>query len=425
MPLQAEKKSSRADQFIAEVRAAMKAQDVSRADLASRLACSTTYVSRLLRGGRNLTMETMEKLVAALDLDFVMVVQSRSPADVEDAARGRAEKDTEAGADRGAVEADLMGDLEVRTIEDAQAILDTSGRELRDSIVQILLEAARREEPKGKPGPKAGSRADFRRHMLYLALQLESGTTDSRREAAKLTEKWADKNCSTHANWETLRSHFRKAERFYLAQARRILARQQREAPGKTPGDTGTEAPVARPARSASTASGTGGFHTGTLAATHLSALDWVNKELARIAGQYDLAADQLALLQSPGVLEAVGRVAEMQEIAGAMQLLRPDLTAVEAVNRQVNETVALWKSSSVEGAMSAASEIGRQVTEIAARLEPSILQAHEMAAMRPLANQDLMAAMSPDLTKRLKTASDELTEQVRALTRNPLSDLL
>jgi transcriptional regulator with XRE-family HTH domain len=421
MPPKADKPSSRGDQFIAEVRVAMDAQGVSRAELATRLGCTTTYVGRLLKGGNNPTLETMEKLVDALHLDFTLVVQSRNPTEAVETAEVESDEAAEAEAGKGAAgRPNLISELEIRTLDDAHSILDTGGRELRGQVLELLQEAALRGRSTEKPGPKPGSGEDFRPHMLYMAMLLESGKTASKRKAAKWTQEWAEASGHAHASWETLRSRFRKVESFYRAQARRILAREQREAAARTPGDTRTEVPVARPARSASTTRGTGDFHMGTLAATHLSALDWVNKELARIGDQYRLAADKLAVLQSPGVLEAVGRLAEMQEIAGAMQLVRPDTTAVDAVNRHLDETITRWNTSS---AAVAVSEATRQAREAAARLEPSILQAHEMAATRFW--DDQMAAMSPDLTKRLRAENEELTERLKALTRNPLSDLL
>lgn len=52
---------------------AMKHQDLSRSDVATRMGCSPQYVSRLLKGQENLSLETICKLENALQ---VLIMQS-------------------------------------------------------------------------------------------------------------------------------------------------------------------------------------------------------------------------------------------------------------------------------------------------------------------------------------------------------------
>lgn len=58
--------SARVD-FIEEALATMAAQGISKADLARKLGVSKPYVTKLLGGGANLTLESMVRLAEALD----------------------------------------------------------------------------------------------------------------------------------------------------------------------------------------------------------------------------------------------------------------------------------------------------------------------------------------------------------------------
>lgn len=50
---------------------AMKRQNLSRQDMADRLGCSPQYVSRLLKGEENLSLETICKLEEALNISIL------------------------------------------------------------------------------------------------------------------------------------------------------------------------------------------------------------------------------------------------------------------------------------------------------------------------------------------------------------------
>lgn len=52
--------------FLAQVNAHMQAQGMSNAELARRLGTSPAYVTRLFRGGANLSVQTMVKLAQAV-----------------------------------------------------------------------------------------------------------------------------------------------------------------------------------------------------------------------------------------------------------------------------------------------------------------------------------------------------------------------
>ena len=49
---------------------AMKQQNLSRQDVADRMGCSPQYVSRLLKGEENLSLETICKLEEALNISI-------------------------------------------------------------------------------------------------------------------------------------------------------------------------------------------------------------------------------------------------------------------------------------------------------------------------------------------------------------------
>jgi ribosome-binding protein aMBF1 (putative translation factor) len=55
---------------LAQVAAAMEADDVSRSELARRLGCSRANISRLLNEKANFKMEMLAKLATALDRDI-------------------------------------------------------------------------------------------------------------------------------------------------------------------------------------------------------------------------------------------------------------------------------------------------------------------------------------------------------------------
>lgn len=50
---------------------AMKQQELTRADIAVRMGCSPQYVSRLLKGEENLSLETICKLEDALNVPIL------------------------------------------------------------------------------------------------------------------------------------------------------------------------------------------------------------------------------------------------------------------------------------------------------------------------------------------------------------------
>ncbi len=53
-----------------KVRAKMKAENITQTALASKIGCTQQYVSLLLKGKENLTLETIAKLESALDISL-------------------------------------------------------------------------------------------------------------------------------------------------------------------------------------------------------------------------------------------------------------------------------------------------------------------------------------------------------------------
>ena len=58
-------------QITLQVLRGMDKQSVTQAELARRMGCSQQYVSNLLKGSSNMTLETIARLEAALNLDIL------------------------------------------------------------------------------------------------------------------------------------------------------------------------------------------------------------------------------------------------------------------------------------------------------------------------------------------------------------------
>lgn len=54
-------------EFTDELSIAMESKGLSKADLADRVGCSKAYITKVLRGTTNFTLETMAKLAMAVD----------------------------------------------------------------------------------------------------------------------------------------------------------------------------------------------------------------------------------------------------------------------------------------------------------------------------------------------------------------------
>lgn len=61
--------------LVSELLAALRAQDISRAELADRLGVDKSYVSRLLKGNSNPTPRTLGEILGALDAEPVLSVR--------------------------------------------------------------------------------------------------------------------------------------------------------------------------------------------------------------------------------------------------------------------------------------------------------------------------------------------------------------
>lgn len=62
------------------VRRALRLQGMSQQDLAAKMGLSPQYVGRILKGQENLTLETISKLEAAIDMPLIRVGREEQPA---------------------------------------------------------------------------------------------------------------------------------------------------------------------------------------------------------------------------------------------------------------------------------------------------------------------------------------------------------
>jgi len=58
---------------------AMEEIPITQKELASRMGCTQQYVSNLLRGSSNMTLETIARLENALNIDLIKLVDIRDP----------------------------------------------------------------------------------------------------------------------------------------------------------------------------------------------------------------------------------------------------------------------------------------------------------------------------------------------------------
>lgn len=343
MPRDQPDSTSIAREFTAQIRKYLEEQALSQADLAEHLGCTRSYVNRLLKGEENLTSATMEKFAEALGLELSVNVQPRK----EPISRGlNAPETAEEGEDQRDKEtADLLDNLQVRTDDDVRAILDTWSSEARRALTRLVQEATSENGKSAKRGRKKGSGADCRPQMLHMALLLVGDDPPSEREASRLAEERAAEQRAAGAqeterteshpellSAETLRGRFRRNKSYYLREARQILAQKRREAATSKASDG---PPSTVPGRA-----------VGSSARTPLSGLASVKEELERIADRFGLNDDSVALLRTPGVLEEIGRLDQIDEMFAATGPVSADVVAPdERLSRLVNEPIDTMRS--------------------------------------------------------------------------------
>ena len=66
--------------FTEELLAAMKARDITRTALAEKIGTSPAYVTKILRGDTNFTLDSMVKMAHALDCEISIQLSSSTPA---------------------------------------------------------------------------------------------------------------------------------------------------------------------------------------------------------------------------------------------------------------------------------------------------------------------------------------------------------
>lgn len=340
MPRDQPNSTSIARKLTAQIRKYVEEQGLSQAELAEQLNCSRSYVNKLLKGEENLTSATMEKLAEALGLELSVNVQPRkepisrslnAPETVEEGEEQR-DKDT----------ADLLDSLQVQTADDVRATIDTWSPEARRELTRLVRETISDNGKRAKPGRKKGSGADCRPQMLHMALLLEGDDPPSEREASRLAEEWAAEqraagtqgaaNLPELLSAETLRGRFRRNKTFYLREARKILAKERQEVAGA---HTNDGPPSTVPGRAG-----------GSSARTPLSGLSSVKVELDRIAERFGLSDDSVALLRTPGVLEEIGRLDQIDEMFAATSSVSAEATAPDKrLSRLVNEPIDTMRS--------------------------------------------------------------------------------
>lgn len=65
-------------QIALKVRSSMRRKNMTQCELASKVGCTQQYVSLLLRGKENLTLETISKLERALGISLINIVVESS-----------------------------------------------------------------------------------------------------------------------------------------------------------------------------------------------------------------------------------------------------------------------------------------------------------------------------------------------------------
>lgn len=76
-------------EFTEEITRLMAEQHLTRAELARRLGTSTAYVTKLLRGNVNFTVQTMVRVARALGAEFKPLLQPAAPAGTTRSRRAR------------------------------------------------------------------------------------------------------------------------------------------------------------------------------------------------------------------------------------------------------------------------------------------------------------------------------------------------
>lgn len=336
--------------FIAEASRCMKEQGISQAELARRLTCTKAYVHKLLKGEENLTAATMEKLAESLGLELAVTVHRRRNLNSHDRVEPGA--DAEPASPSGTEASEILRSLHLLNAIDARAFLDKCGSEARSAIYKVVQDATSQDGKKSKPGRKKGSGANCYPQMIYMARLLEGENPPSEREASRRAEEWAAEqraaadqdaeNLPELLSAETLRGRFRRNKEAYLVEARRILAQQRTEAPATaaTEGTLGTG--ERRPAAVAGNRRASGSSRAvreGNDFDAPLSSLKSVRREIDLLAGRYGLSDQSLTLLRKPGVLEEIGRLNEIAEVAAMTAPLTPEsISPMAEVTRHVNE---------------------------------------------------------------------------------------
>lgn len=317
--------------FLEQLTALMKEKEISQAELARRMDRPESYVSKLLRGGSDLTPATMERIAAAMDteLDLQLKAPGASAAGTAEAPEGDAPTDTTATPEQRQPPPRKRREV-ARAKAHALAEQYKSSPEVLAEFARILPKT---ENPVGRP---QGPVYDYEEHLHRMAILLVSGQATSERDAANQTEEWA-KNQGLVGTASTLRRHFAQDRETYLKGAEFELARERREAAAAT-----AEAPQPeRPRRVWKRASGAAGGGEGGGLGRPLSSYDSVTRELTRLHDELRFPMEVMESLKTPYVLEEVGKIAaELDAIQqeAAPRLDTEELSPTRAISQEVAE---------------------------------------------------------------------------------------
>lgn len=323
--------------FLEQLTALMKEKEISQAELARRMDRPESYVSKLLRGGSDLTPATMERIAAAMDteLDLQLKVPDAAAAGTAGAPEGDAPTDTTATPEQ-RQPTPLTRREKEETRAKALAVTDELPPEVLAEVVRIGSKTNRiGSKTRNRRGRPKGPVYNYKQQLHRMAILRVSGQAKSERDAANQTEEWA-KDQGLVGSASTLRRHFAKDRETYLKRAEFELSRERREtaaAPAEAP-------PPERPRRVWKRASGAAGGGEGGGLGRPLSSYDSVTRELTRLHDELRFPMEVLESLKTPYVLEEVGKIAE--ELDAIQQEAAPRLDTEElSPTRAISQDVA------------------------------------------------------------------------------------
>lgn len=333
MSNQRKKPTSIVDDFLKQLLRKMRAQGISQTELAKRLDCSKSNVSKLLNGKSNLQVATMERLAKALEVEVAVGLQLNGPcsdearSDAADSSCPELSPQSSAQPVRGTAQGQPKRRDEIKA--KARAVLEQLPPEVREEIAALVSNL-----PKSR-GRKPGPLYDYSAHLANMAQRMvKSGMKLRERGAAARASEWAKKQGLAHVSPKTLRTYFAEDREALLDAARRRLNQQTsaERSLQPRPAEPLPEPNVseARPARRLPTGSDRRGS-SGLTASSPLSSLGWVNAELSRIQAQYQVDRGLMQILREPYLLEKIAELDAAVQHSLQVQAQLPEIQRVRA----------------------------------------------------------------------------------------------